>query len=482
MSLNNETNIEFDQVEFEDLESSDAIEAITAENNGNTTSETNDILAEMCFLEAEDLLSRGERTNALSSYQQAYKYSPTKTNYCIKLIDLLLEDNNSIKEAEQILNKALLLSPSNLELNIRLNKLKNKTSQINNSLKKDLGSFLEQSEISTQKVFRDDIKSIATAMGVDLDKEAKKAGITEDAAAILKEIDELESKSNIANTGSFKAIKLENIATNTGNTANLKNIKPEETTKITKDLPDNPTDILKEIDELETKAITPNLKTNNTRKLDAIENAKTPSLEKTKIPDKNKPLKTKQLVSSEEIKRPKQVSRGKWLVLSLIFLIVISALAYDVFSKPTIRLLGPAQENISEAKDIKFEWSCDKKVASFVLEVYEDEVFIIKQFTKETSYTPTAEQLERFSPEHTYKWRVILPDGFAGNYSFATNVKTFSIAKGFEVTSPPNQVKQPVENQQNLQNPPALEMEKPQPKIKKYNPVQKSNYGEDGEI
>lgn len=526
-TLNAETNfdnVDFDQVDFEALESSDAMEALSPDNFDTTNTETNDILAEMCFLEAEDLILRGDRSGAISSYKQACRYAPTKVIYSIKLIDLLLEDNSSIKEAEELLNKALTFSPNNLELNIRLNKLKNKTSRLNTPSKK-LNNFLEQSEISTQKVFRDEIKSIAAAMGVDLEKEAKKAGITEDAAAILKEIDELETKSatsslstkrqvkdtsssgkskavkpeDLSTTGTFRAAKPEDLSTtgtfrtvksdDLSNTGTFRAAKAEETSKITKNLSsnlnsDNTANILKEIDELETKSLTGQLKTTNLRKPteSSGETGKTAILENSKSPEKSKTSKTK-LIKSEDSKRPKQISKAKWLALSLVFFIAISGLAYQTFSRPSIVLLGPAKENIAEAKEIKFEWTCDRKVAQFVLEVYEDEVFIIKEFTKETSYTPTPEQLERFSPEHTYKWRILLPIGFAGDYTSATTTQTFSVAKGFEVTSSPGATQNPPlaepPNQQNSTPKPA-EGETPKPRIKEKPITEKSNY--EGEI
>lgn len=511
-TLNAETNfdnVDFDQVDFETLESSDAMEALSPNNVDVTNTETNDILAEMCFLEAEDLLSRGDCSSAISSYRQACRYAPTKVNYSIKLIDLLSEDINSIKDAEELLNKALTFSPNNLELNIRLNKLKNKTARLNTPSKK-LNNFLEQSEISTQKVFKDEIKSIAAAMGVDLDKEAKKAGITEDAAAILKEIDELETKSitsslstkkqvkDTSSSGKAKAIKSEDLS-NTGtfrtarteelsNTGTFRAAKSEETSKITKNLSsdlnsDNTMDILKEIDELETKSIISASKTTNLRKPiePSEETRKILSAEKSKSPETNRLSKTK-LIKSEDPKRPKTISQAKWLVLSLFCLLAISGLAYQTFSTPSIVLLGPAKENIAEAKEIKFEWTCDRKVAQFVLEVYEDEVFIIKEFTKATSYSPTPEQLERFSPEHTYKWRVILPIGFAGDYSFATTAKTFSISKGFEVTSSPGTTPNPpLTEPSSLQNsmPNLMQGEVPTPTIKEKPITEKSNYAGD---
>lgn len=514
-SLNTENNFEFDQVDFEAIESSD-IEALSSDST-DTNNETNDILAEMCFLEGEDLLARGDNSSATSSYKQACRYAPTKVSYSIKLVDLLLEDNHSLKEVEEILNKALTFSPNNLELNIRLNKLKNKTAKLNTPNKK-LSNFLEQSEISTQKVFKDEIRSIAAAMGVDLDKEAKKAGITEDAAAILKEIDELETKSatgslsikkqtsttnsgkakpikpeELSSTGTFRTAKYEELS----NTGTFRTAKVEEPSKITKNLSsdlssDNTADMLKEIDELETKSFTGQLKPVNTGQLKTAnlrkvtepsgEIGKTASLEKNKSPEKNKLSKTK-LIKSEDLKRPKQMPKATWLALSLILLFAISGLAYQVFSKPSIVLLGPDKKNIAESKEIKFEWTCDRKVAQFVLEVYEDEVFIIKEFTRGTSYTPTPEQLERFSPEHTYKWRIILPIGFVGDYSFATTTQTFSVAKGFEVTSSPKVIQntpivEPSNQQNSLPNPAQEKTSKP--RIKEKPITEKSNY--EGEI
>jgi tetratricopeptide (TPR) repeat protein len=473
-TLNN--SFEFDQVDFEALDSSDAMEALSPEN-ASPSGETNEILAEMCFLEAEDLISRGDLSGAINSYKQACKYAPTKVNYSIKLIDLLLEDSASIKEAEELLNKNLTILPNNLELNIRLHKLKNKTSQLNSPIKKDFGKFLEQSD-STQKVFKDDIKAVAASMGVDLEKEAKKAGITDDAAAILREIDELENKSATSSlsikkqskenlpSGKFKALKPEEpLSLNTGK---FKALKPEESSPSI----DDTASILKELNRLETQSLTP-LKTIDTSRTETkLESAKTTLLEKTPNTGKTKLLKSK-IAKTEEKALANQLSRSKWLVLTLVFLIGAFGFAYELFSKPSIVLLNPEKQNISEVKDIKFEWTCNRKVAQFAIEVYEDEVFIIKQFTKETSYTPSAKELERFSPNHTYKWRIILPDGLDGDYTFATETKTFSVSNSIQVTPS----SQPEENQEVI---PPQTLTPPPVQDKRSNSVKKSH--PDGEI
>lgn len=490
-TLNN--SFEFDQVDFEALDSSDAMEALSPENTHTSNGETNEILAEMCFLEAEDLISRGNRSEAISSYKQACKYAPTKVNYSVKLVDLLLEDSASLKEAEEMLNRYLALLPNNLELNIRLHKLKNKTSQLASPIKKDFGRFLEQSD-STQKVFKDDIKAVAASMGVDLEKEAKKAGITDDAAAILREIDELESKSATSSlsikkqpkeslpSGKFKALKPEEpLSLNTGkfraikpeeplslNTGKFKAISSEEASPSI----DDTASILKEINRLETQPLTP-LKTSDSPRNEAkLESAKTTHLEKNQSTGKTKLLKSK-TSKAEEKPLVRQLSNSKWLVLALIFLIGAFGFAYQTFSKPSINLINPEKQNISDAKDIKFEWTCDRKVAQFAIEVYEDEVFIIKQFTKETSYTPSIKELERFSPDHTYKWRIILPDGLEGDYTFATETKTFSVSNSLEVT-PTNK---PEETQEAI---PPQTTPPPPVQDKRSNPVKKSH--PDGEI
>ncbi|KAF0250558.1 MAG: hypothetical protein FD167_38 [bacterium] len=461
------SNVEYDQINFESIEASNVIDMPSDVQNN-----TNEILAEMCFLEAEDLSSRRDRIGAISSYQQACKYAPTKVNYFLKLIDLLLEDNATIKKAEQVLNNALALFPNNLELHTRLNKLKNKTVKPNNPVSKELNISLDQPEINTQKVFQDDVKTITAAMGINSNKEAK--DIAQNTAAILKEIDELETKSSTSNPLSTKKTAKESPF----NTVKLQVLKPEEYTKTAKNFfPNNTENILKEIDELETKSSTSALKIGASKLTDTlVETGRTTNLDKSKNPDKQKFSKTK-FLSSQEIKQPKHISKATWLVLGLFFLIVISGLGYQLFSKPVIILLGPAKENIADIKDIKFEWTCDKNATQFVLEVYEEESFIIKQFTKEPSYTPTPEQLARFNPEHTYKWRVLLPAGFNGDYNFATAMKTFSVSKTFEVTSSPNL---PLQNQQQLEpqnqlaipSEPIQEQKRPNPRN---NPVQKSN-------
>ena len=528
---NIESNIEYDQVDFESIDGSDELEIIPNTFIDSQNGDTNEILAEMCFLEAEDLFSRGDRSGAISSYHQAHRYAPLKVNYCLKLIDLLSEDSSTFKEAEQILNKALALSPNNLELNIRLNKLTNKTSRLKSQANKEISGFLEQSEISTQKVLRDEIKAVALAMGVDLDKEAKQVGITQDTAAMLKEIDELETKSstiaslstqkinreNRANTARLQTSRIEENSkltkpltsdnpedllreideletksnatgslsakkinrenrTNTTNTGRLQTSKIEENSKLTKPLTsDNPEDLLREIDELETKTHTGSFKAINLNKLsDSTVETKTGNLDRSKNPNK---LKTGRLksIDSKEGKRPKKISDARWLVLSLIFLIAAFGVVYEIFSKPEIILVGPAKENITDAKDIKFEWTCGKKGMQFVLEVYEGETFILKRFTKETSYIPTAQELEKFSPEHIYKWRVILPVGFAGDYKFASNMKTFSVAKVFEATSAPNSTPQNQQLAPTEQNTlPVEPTPKQKPKNKEITPVQRS--------
>jgi len=459
-------NPQFDEIELEPLEDSlspEGISSIAEEQIGNT----NEILAEMCFLEAEDLLSRGDRSGAISSYQQAYKYAPKKINYCLKLVDLLAEEINTYKEAEQILNKTLEIFPNNLELNVRLNDLKNKFFKSKSGMTKDLQNALNSSEITTQKVMKEDIKAAAAAMGVDLEKAAGQIAITQDAASILKEIDELESKSNVTASLSKKklskdtkpleplkpAIKEEKAYIANDPNAILKEIDELEakTSAITSQLSkkkstknlteittnnkpntsDNPNDILKEINDLETKSLTTTLKTNNTRKLTetaSLEN-NTTNLDKTKKLDRTKFGNTKYI--SSETTKPKFISRTKSLTILFIFLITFAAFGYQLTIRPTVSLIGPKENVTLTAKDIKFEWLCDKKVAQFVLEVYEEDKFIIKEFTKETSYSLKAEQLALLQPDHKYRWRVILPVGFTGDYTLASEMKTFQISEPF---------------------------------------------------
>ncbi len=464
----NDSNINYDQMDFESIDDPNAINIASDAFVNGQNNHTNEILAEMCFLEAEDLSSRGDHVSAISSYQQACKYAPTKVNYYLKLIDLLSEDD-TVKKAEQVLNKALTLFPNNLELNIRLNKLKNKPAKPNNPVNKEPNGLLEQSEINTQKGFQDDIKAITTAMGVDIDKKAKR--ITKNTAAILKEIDELETRNSLSTKKAAKESPF--------NTVKLPSVKPEENTKTTKDHhSNNAENILKEIDELEAKPTTSTLKTGTSKPTESlVETGRTANLDRGRNPNRNNFSKTK-LLSPEEIKQPRHISKAKQLLLGLVFLIVIAGSSYQLFSKPAIILLGPAKENIADVKDIKFEWTCNKTVTQFVLEVYEEDSFIIKQFTKEPSYTPTPEQLARFNPERTYKWRVILPAG-SGNYNFTTAMKTFSVSKGLEVTSSPDLL----QNQQQIEltNQPVLPSEPIQEeKLQIKNPVHKSN--PEGEI
>lgn len=436
--IDDQDNFEYDQVDLEALESSDAMLALTPESVANNqSSETNEILAEMCFLEAEDLLAQEDRKGAIVSYQQACKYAPNKINYSLKLIDVLLEDQTTIKEAEQILNKSLAIFPSNLELNIRLNKLKNKTASLNNPINRDINVFLETSEITTQKVFREEIKAVASAMGVDLDESAKQIGLTKETAALLKEIDELETKSVTSSLSSKKITAKENKLNNTNNTklhtSRLDEIakEPKVTNQPTSD---NPQDILKEIDELESKSQTASLKVNNTRKLSetALLDHNVTDLDNSKKLEKGKPAKTKALRQPVKEGLSKNVSASKKFVIALTFLVVLVGFSYSLFfAHPTITLGAPNKESSIEAKDIKFEWNCDKKNIQFVLEVYQDEVFFIKEFTKETSFTPSPEQLKLFSPEHTYKWRVASVNGY-NNYDFVTTVSIFSVSKGVE--------------------------------------------------
>ncbi|MFY9224188.1 MAG: hypothetical protein WAQ98_16070, partial [Blastocatellia bacterium] len=366
-------NPQFDEIELEPLEDSlspESVSSLPEEQIGST----NEILAEMCFLEAEDLLSRGDRSGAISSYQQAYKYAPKKISYCLKLVDLLSEEINTYKEAEQILNKAIEIFPNNLELNVRLNELKNKSSKSKSSMTKDLQNALNSSEITTQKVMKEDIKAAAAAMGVDLEKAASQIAITQDAASILKEIDELEAKSAVTSQLSKKKLskdtkpleplkpttKKEEIAdiTNDPN-AILKEIdeleaktsavtsqlskkklvkNPTETITNNKSTSNNPDDILKEINDLETKSLTTASKTNNTRKLTETvqQENNTGNLDKTKRLDKDKFGKTK-YISSENTK-PKFISRTKSLTILFVFFIVFAAFAYQLTIRPTVSL------------------------------------------------------------------------------------------------------------------------------------------------
>lgn len=421
--IENTTFFEYDDIEMEPIEATNSLDSL--DKKLEQESNTNEILAEMCFMEAEDLLSRGDRSGAIVSYKQAYNYFPRSIKYCLKLIDLLSEDQHTCKEAESILNQALELTPSNLELSIRFNKLRNKSfGTKKTSSTKEIESFLQQTEITTQKIFKEDIKAVAKEMGVDLEKVEKTLDNTTatDTVAMLKELDELEAKNSFTSPLTKKSVAKETkLEDGLKNSVSVK-VSDQNATAT----------ILKEIDKLETKSIVSTPKPSNAKKsTETLQETNTHALTSDKS-EKAKPRKTKYISSSVNT-LPKKVSGLKWLVVSLVFLIAVSGLAYKLLSRPTIILLEPNGKAALEAKDVKFEWKSSKAGDLVVLEVYEDERFIIKEFVKEgSSYTPSPEQLTLFSPEHTYRWRIALPQGFVGNYSFVSDMKSFSVSKAFE--------------------------------------------------
>jgi tetratricopeptide (TPR) repeat protein len=93
-------------------------------------------LAEMSFIEGNESLIQGDRAGAIVHYRDAINYAPDKVDYYIKLSELLAQESGNKQEAEQLLAKAIELSPSNLEFRSRLADLRGETAPVKRGTQK----------------------------------------------------------------------------------------------------------------------------------------------------------------------------------------------------------------------------------------------------------------------------------------------------------------------------------------------------------
>lgn len=116
------------------------------------------------------------------------------------------------------------------------------------------------------------------------------------------------------------------------------------------------------------------------------------------------------------------------VVIGGVLLFIVLVFAYKFFvSDATIRLISPVERAALSASDLNFKWTCNRKDAQLVLEVYDGAELILRQFVDQDSYTPQDEQKALFEADHLYYWRVIPNPDVKQKYNFNYESQPFYI-------------------------------------------------------
>lgn len=352
----------------------------------NDKNDTKSLLAEMSFMEAEDLRVRGDLNGAIRQYRTTLEYNPKSIECNIALAEILAESANTKTEAIQLLEQALKLLPDDARLRAAKNKIQ---------------SALTKPANTTKLVEKRSPEKSTTSQLKPLDREKS-------ATASLK----VEK----ANTGQLKP--LEKSATGQLKTINgASEINGNETA-----------DIFKEIERLEKD--TPDFVKNAQKRSDTtpVYDLATGSL----VTDKttNTTGKLSRYIAPLETKAQKQKFSGRNLLILLALGFVLFGGLFIHFSiAGRINLIGPSA-NVDEADHIVFNWDCNKVVHHFVVEVYDGGELLMKQFVNEKTYTPDTTQKQVFQPEHDYTWRVIA-EYEGGGKEYISDYNTFQVSKAF---------------------------------------------------
>ncbi|MEW6730632.1 MAG: hypothetical protein AB1489_04775 [Acidobacteriota bacterium] len=181
---NDEQETDFDDIELEPLEDSET-------NDANVQQ----MLAEASFLEGEELLACGNRSGALNHYRDAINYAPQRIDFYLKLSEVLNDDLATIVEAQQILVKAIELAPTNLELRVKLQELREHQGRAKRKTGKLLPINPPPKITSPLKI--DNIKKSPDAINTSSDQTPSETPLDYETTAIINAIVELEKK----NTG-----------------------------------------------------------------------------------------------------------------------------------------------------------------------------------------------------------------------------------------------------------------------------------------
>jgi hypothetical protein len=145
-------------------------------------------------------------------------------------------------------------------------------------------------------------------------------------------------------------------------------------------------------------------------------------------------------------------------VFAGIAILLVLALGYKLFSKPSIKLISPSNKQELGADLLDFQWQSNKSEVSYVLEVYEQETsnLVMRQITDQQGYKPDRYQQSFFQADKDYYWLIMSNPDMEQSYNFRSESRYFKINKTVEPpadpsTIPPDQ-QQPIEQQNEQQN------------------------------
>lgn len=350
----------------------DEIELITSEQItditalANTTEvNINSTLAEVSFMEANELLAKGDYLTAIKFYQDAVSYEPNNQIYRQKLAqasELAKNKQATTNTAKKMTGKEL----QNLTNLSNSNKTSEKTSSTNNkkeekvpgSVNETLAavSFMEASELL-------------------------------DAGNMMSAIERLREAVKYDPNNSVYATKLASV---------LAESKIAKTSQLKKsDLPKSALALLPDDEE---KPVTTKGKTSKLSK-----NFKT--LEESN-PDS--PLST--TISSKKTKTSRRSFIATVISLVVISLVAIFYQSQTVVLTP-VKLSYPTDQAKLNTNQLEFEWqSMGNK---FLFQIESLGKVIVSVYTEETRYKLTDQEIKRFKLKTNYKWRVV-PVDFKG--------------------------------------------------------------------
>lgn len=329
--------------------------ANTTEININTT------LAEVSFMEANELLAKGDYLNAIKFYQDAINYEPNNQTYRQKLAqasDLAKNKQSTTNSAKKMTSKLLqdLTNSSNPVNNSNLanKKAEKEPASVNETLA--AVSFMEANELLDAGNMMGAIERLREAVKYDSDNNVYATKL----AAVL-----VESKT--AKTTQLKKADL-----------------PKSALALLSDEEDNPAPT-----KGKTSKLSKNFKTTEESHLDS-------------------PLST--TISSKKTK----TSRRSFIAI-VISSIVISLVAIFYQSQTVvltpISLSYPTDQAKLNTNQLEFEWKSTG--SKFLFQIESLGKVIVNVYTEETRYKLTSEQVKLFKLKTDYKWRVV-PVDFKG--------------------------------------------------------------------
>jgi hypothetical protein len=136
---------------------------------------------------------------------------------------------------------------------------------------------------------------------------------------------------------------------------------------------------------------------------------------------------------------PESIPLRQKLITAGIILGIVGLLCYNLFSQGEVNLLAPMPNANVTANDIDFRWESNKPGISYVLEIYDAEDLVIRQTTKETSYTPDDTQKALFLQDHNYRWQVLSNPDVKQAYEVKSAFNYFKITQAFKPVKANNQ-------------------------------------------